>query len=226
LAASNVDRMVLKQFSKANPMAYNSENRTQCTGWLHAMGLGADDGTVSTASLSPDVTTSPAMPADTQRVNIAHKRNRLRRDPEAERKELAAIYQRRGLDHDLAYKIAEELMARGVLATHACDELGSMEPQRPRPVLALVPAVSFLVGAAFPLLIVLLASIGALVVVVVGVTLVVLALRGWTAAYIGGAKPVIGAGRVELCSAVAMSISTAIGATLGIHALYKFIDPS
>jgi VIT1/CCC1 family predicted Fe2+/Mn2+ transporter len=191
------------------------------------MGLGADDGTVSTASPSPDVTTSPAIPADTQRVNIAHKRNRLRRDPEAERKELAAIYQRRGLDDDLAYKIAEELMARGVLATHVCDDLGIMEPQRPRPVLvALVPAASFFVGAAFPLLIVLLASIGALVVVVGGVTLVVLALRGWTAAYIGGAKPVIGAGRVALCSAVAISISTAIGATLGIHALYKFIDPS
>src|SRR5882724_1650380 len=116
------------------------------------MGLGADDGTVSTACLNPDATTSPTMPAESQRVNIAHKRNRLRRGPEAERKELAAIYQRRGLDDDLAYKIAEELMARGVLATHVCDEL--MEPQRPRPVLvALVPAVSFFVGAAFPLLI-------------------------------------------------------------------------
>jgi VIT1/CCC1 family predicted Fe2+/Mn2+ transporter len=207
-------------------MAYDTQNRMQRTGWLHAVGLGANDGTISSASLSPDVTTSPAMPADAQRISTAHKRNRLRRDPEAERKELAAIYQRRGLDHDLAYKIADELMARGVLAAHACDELGSMELQRPRPVLALVPAMSFLVGAAVPLLIVVLASIGALVVVVGGLTLVVLALRGWTAAYIGGAKPVIGAGRVVLCSAVAMSTSTAIGATLGIHALYKFIERS
>lgn len=110
-------------------------------------------------------------------------------------------------------------MAHGALAAHARDELGIIEPHRPRPVLAaLVSAASFFVGAGFPLLTVLLAPKAALAAAVGAVTIVILALLGWIAAYIGGANPVIGAGRVVLWSALAMAITTGIGAALGTHA--------
>ena len=74
----------------------------------------------------------------------------------AEHRELAEIYEKRGLDPSLAKQVAPQFMAHDALGAHARDELGITEIHRARPVqAALASAASFAVGAALPLVMVL-----------------------------------------------------------------------
>jgi VIT1/CCC1 family predicted Fe2+/Mn2+ transporter len=78
-------------------------------------------------------------------------------DPEFEEEELAQIYVERGVEVDLARKVAVQLMAKDSLGAHARDELGISEITTARPVqAALTSAATFSVGAAAPLALVLL----------------------------------------------------------------------
>ena len=61
--------------------------------------------------------------ADTEAADIARERAELASDPEFEHRELAAIYQKRGLDEETSDKVASQLMAADALAAHARDEL-------------------------------------------------------------------------------------------------------
>lgn len=93
--------------------------------------------------------------ADTENAVLARERKELRSDESGERKELAAIYEGRGLDPVLAKQVAEQLMSHDALDVHARDELGITETLKARPLqVALASAMSFAVGAALPLLVV------------------------------------------------------------------------
>jgi vacuolar iron transporter family protein len=95
---------------------------------------------------------------DAERADIARERDELAANPELELAELAAIYQQRGLDEELAWTVAGRLMAVDPLAAHVRDELGLSEGLLARPVqAAVVSAASFAVGAVLPLLAVVLA---------------------------------------------------------------------
>jgi hypothetical protein len=95
---------------------------------------------------------------DAEQADIALERGELAANPELELAELAAIYQRRGLDEELARTVAGRLMAVDPLAAHVRDELGLSEVLMARPVqAAVVSAVSFAAGAVLPLLAVVLA---------------------------------------------------------------------
>ena len=211
-------------------------------GWLRAAVLGANDGVVSTASLILGVAAAHATrnyvliagvsglaagamsmaageyvsvhsQADTEQADIERERKELRTDDAGERKELTAIYVGRGLDPALASQVADQLMAHDALGAHVRDELGISQISRARPLQAAVTsAASFAVGAAFPLIITLWAPQQQLIVWVAGVSLVFLAFLGALAARAGGANAGIGALRVTFWGAIAMAVTTGVGA--------------
>ena len=207
--------------------------------------LGANDGIVSTASLVVCVAASQAArgdvliagiaglvagamsmaageyvsvssQADAERSDLARERHELATDLEGEHRELEAIYVGRGLDPALAQQVAQQLMAHDALGAHARDELGLSEIHTARPIqAAIASAATFSVGAALPLLMVVLSSAAALVPIVAGSSLVFLALMGGVAARVGGASLAIGAGRVTLWGALAMAATAAVGSLFG-----------
>lgn len=214
-------------------------------GWLRAAVLGANDGIISTASLVVGVAASHAArgsvlvagiaglvagtmsmaageyvsvssQSDTEKADLARERRELVEDHEFELKELAAIYVTRGLEPSLAEQVAEQLMAHDALSAHARDELGLTEIHTARPIqAALASAVTFAVGSALPLLIMLSSPSRLTIPVVSGGSLVCLALLGALAAWAGGANIAVGAGRVTLWGALAMAATAGVGALFG-----------
>jgi VIT1/CCC1 family predicted Fe2+/Mn2+ transporter len=186
--------------------------------WLRAAVLGANDGIVSTASLVLGVAAAGAsgraivtagiaglmagtlsMAAgeyvsvssqrDSEEADLRLEARELSDDPSGELRELAQIYERRGLPSDLALQVAVELSSGGALAAHARDELGLGEQRRARPLQAAwASALSFAAGAVLPLVAIGLSPRSARAAVCVVVTLVALALLGDVGARLGGAR--------------------------------------
>lgn len=214
-------------------------------GWLRAAVLGANDGIVSTASLIVGVAAAAATPnavliagvaglvagamsmaageyvsvssqSDTERADLARERKELSDSPASELDELAAIYVKRGLDQALAQQVAQQLMANDALTAHARDELGISEITTARPVqAALTSAASFTVGAAMPLLMVIVSPAGALVPLVSAASLGFLALLGAIGAKTGGANILRATVRVTFWGALAMALTAGIGKLFG-----------
>lgn len=227
------------------PKSHRERHRTERIGWLRAAVLGANDGIVSTASLVVGVAAAHASrgevlvagvaglvagamsmaageyvsvssQADTEKADLSRERKELDIDERFEREELASIYVDRGLDQLLAKQVAEQLMAHDALAAHARDELGISESLTARPVqAALASAGSFAVGAAMPLLAVLVTPESRLVPVVSGISLIFLAGLGVLAARAGGAPVINSAVRVAFWGALAMGLTAAVGALFG-----------
>ena len=133
-----------------------------------------------------------------------------------ERAELEKIYLGRGLDRELAARVAEQLTAHDALGAHARDELGIHEITRARPLqAAITSAASFAVGAAPPALLAALVPAGQLSFAVGAVTVALLLVLGGVAAALGGAPIARGAARVAFWGAVAMTITAAVGRLFG-----------
>jgi VIT1/CCC1 family predicted Fe2+/Mn2+ transporter len=214
-------------------------------GWLRAAVLGANDGLISTASLIVGVAAaSPARQeilvagiaglvagamsmaageyvsvssqADTEKADMARERRELAEEPESELSELAKIYEERGVEPELAHQVALQMMAKDAFAAHTRDELGISANTIARPVqAALTSAATFSAGAAFPLIVALLAPAGRITWIVSGTCLVGLAALGAIGARAGGAsilKPTL---RVVFWGAVAMLATAAIGSLVG-----------
>ncbi|MFN9202663.1 MAG: VIT family protein [Gemmatimonas sp.] len=218
---------------------------TERIGWLRAAVLGANDGIVSTAALvvgvaaaSPERSAvlvaglaglvagamsmaageyvSVSSQADTEQADLARERAELRDAPEHELEELRGIYVQRGLDPELALRVAEQLTARDALGAHARDELGISEVHSARPVqAALASAGTFAVGAAVPLAIAALVPAERIIVIVSAVSLVSLAGLGALAAGAGGAGRLRGAWRVTFWGALALALTAGIGRLFG-----------
>jgi len=214
-------------------------------GWLRAAVLGANDGIVSTASLIIGVAAahgtqasvliagvaglaagamsmaageyvSVSSQADSERADMAREQQELADSPEAERRELAAIYVKRGLEKGLALQVATQLMARDALGAHARDELGISETSTARPVqAAFASAASFAVGAALPLLTAILIPVAFAGWAVAAGSLVFLALLGAVGAKTGGAPMGKAALRVTFWGLLAMAVTAGIGALFG-----------
>jgi VIT1/CCC1 family predicted Fe2+/Mn2+ transporter len=154
--------------------------------------------------------------ADTEKADLDRERRELATNPQAEERELATIYERRGLAPALAQQVAQQLMAHDALGAHARDELELSQTMAARPVqAALTSAASFAVGAALPLLVVVVAPAGSLLAWVPATALVFLALLGALAARTGGAGMLVGAWRVTFWGALAMAITAGVGALFG-----------
>ncbi|MFZ0468560.1 MAG: VIT family protein [Thiogranum sp.] len=213
--------------------------------WLRAAVLGANDGIVSTASLVVGIAAANAgrpelliaavaglvagamsmaageyvsvsSQADSERADLEREKLEIATDERFEREELRNIYIDRGLDTELAERVAEQLMAHDALGAHARDELGLSETQRARPIqAALASASSFAVGALLPVLLVAIAPMDAMIVFVAVSSLVFLAILGAIAAKAGGASLPTGVFRVTFWGALAMAATAAIGHIFG-----------
>ena len=214
-------------------------------GWLRAAVLGANDGLLSTASLIVGVAAAAASQSDvliagvaglvagamsmaageyvsvssqsdSEHADLARERKELSANAEFELDELTEIYVKRGVDRDLARQVAQQLMAKDTLGAHARDELGISDITTARPVqAALTSAVSFSVGAAMPLLMVIVSPAGALVPIVSAASLGFLAVLGAIGARVGGANILRGTVRVIFWGALAMAFTAGIGKLLG-----------
>ena len=224
---------------------HSESHKTKRIGWLRAAVLGANDGTISVASLVVGVAASGAQlnsilltgvaglvagamsmaageyvsvqsQADTEHADIEKEKRELLFQPESELAELTSIYVSRGLDQPLARLVAEKLMSGDALVAHARDELGITETQRARPIqAAFASAISFIVGAIVPIVTVLLAPAAWVTEVSSATALVTLAALGATAAYVGGAPVVKGATRVAFWGALAMGLTAGVGKLFG-----------
>ncbi len=155
--------------------------------------------------------------SDTERADLARESGELVSEPEQEQAELAEIYVRRGLDPELASTVAIQLMKHDALGAHARDELGISEVSTARPIqAAFASAGTFSVGAALPLLIVLLLPSHILMWAVPSSSLLFLALLGSLAARTGGAPVLVAASRVTFWGALAMALTAGIGALFGV----------
>ncbi len=154
--------------------------------------------------------------SDTEQADLARERKELASDHIGEKRELTAIYVQRGLDEALAEQVASQLMAHDALATHARDELGISELTTARPLqAALASAATFAVGAAMPLLIAITVPSQALIPVVMGTSVVFLALLGGVSAYVGGAPVLKASLRVTFWGVLAMALTAGVGALFG-----------
>jgi VIT1/CCC1 family predicted Fe2+/Mn2+ transporter len=132
---------------------------------------------------------------------------------------MTAIYVARGVSHEVAAVVATQLMAHDALGTHAREELGISHTSTARPLqAALASAATFSVGAALPLLVVLLVPGSSLVWAVAGSALLFLALLGSLAAAAGGAPVLAATLRVGFWGALAMAVTAGIGALFGVSA--------
>jgi VIT1/CCC1 family predicted Fe2+/Mn2+ transporter len=155
--------------------------------------------------------------ADAEKADLTVEKQELRDEPEAELRELAGIYVKRGLEPALARQVAEQLTAKDALAAHARDELGITEIAEARPIqAALSSAASFTVGAALPLAVVFVVPRAQLVIAVSAASLVFLALLGGLAARAGGANAITGAVRVTFWGALALAVTAGIGKMIGV----------
>ena len=149
-------------------------------------------------------------------VDLARERKELSENVEFEQEELAEIYVKRGVDQALARQVAQQLMAKDALSAHARDELGISEITTARPVqAALTSAATFAVGAAMPLLMVVISPASALVPLVSATSLGFLALLGAIGARAGGANVLRATARVTFWGAFAMALTAGIGKMFG-----------
>ena len=150
--------------------------------------------------------------ADTEQADMAREQQELLTDNLAEQQELAAIYVARGLQPALADTVAQQLMAHDALGAHAREELGISEVLNAKPVqAALASAATFTVGAALPLLIILITPPALLVWTVSLTSLVFLAALGGLAAYVGGSGVLKSVVRVTFWGALAMALTAGVG---------------
>lgn len=226
--------------------SHHEAHRVGRAGWLRAGVLGANDGLISTASLVMGVSAaqfethtilmtglaglvggalsmaageyvSVSSQADSEAADLARETRELQEAPEAERRELAGIYLRRGLSRELAERVATELTEHDALAAHARDELGITDHSRAQPVVAAVTsALAFAAGALPPLLLAMLVPASHRIAAIFGITLVLLVLLGSLGARLGGAPWSRAALRVGFWGVVAMGATALIGSLFGV----------
>jgi len=229
-------------------MSHHELHRAHRIGWLRAAVLGANDGIVSTASLIIGVAAagvsqenillagvaglvagamsmaageyvSVSSQSDTEKADLEMERKSLEENYEFEVEELAEIYVNRGIETDLAKKVAEQLMDHDALGAHAKDEIGIVDQASARPVqAAFYSATTFTIGAALPLLVAWAVPGERQIFAIALSSLVFLAFLGALAARAGGASMLVGAIRVTFWGALAMTMTAAVGRLFGVVA--------
>jgi VIT1/CCC1 family predicted Fe2+/Mn2+ transporter len=229
------------------PHAHHEVHYSNRTGWLRASVLGANDGILSVASLVIGVAASGAVPAvvlltgiaglvsgalsmaageyvsvqsqaDTEQADLIKEQVELKRNPQFELKELTQIYVERGLTPALAHEVAVQLTEKNALEAHARDEIGLSETLAAQPIhAALASALSFTIGAIFPIIAAWLspAHIAALVVGIVST--LALMISGGLSSYAGGVPLYKGIVRVTIGGILAMLVTAWIGSLFGTH---------
>ena len=221
-------------------------HRSGRVGWLRAAVLGSDDAIVSTASLMIGVAASSAPKVailvagvaglvagamsmavgeyvsvssqrDAEQADIGLEKQELATEPQAELQELAMIYVKRGLEQELAMKVAEQLSAHDRLGAHMRDELGIDQTSLARPLQAAwISAASFASFAIVPIVALLVAPAAWRIPMIAALSLVSLAALGAFGGHLGGAPLGRAALRVTIGGALAMTVTAVIGRILGV----------
>lgn len=214
-------------------------------GWLRAAVLGTNDGIVSTASLVLGVASantsssgiilagvaglvagamsmatgeyvSVSSQVDTEKAALAQERGELEKDYQGEIHELTSLYIKRGLTPPLAREVAEQLMIKDALGSHAREELGLTGTNSAQPLqAALFSALSFSAGAVLPLLVAWLAPQSLITALIIFTTLCSLAILGYISSVAGKASPFKAIGRITFWSTIAMAVSIGVGHLAG-----------
>ena len=226
--------------------AMGETHRSRRAGWLRAAVLGSDDGIVSVSSILIGVAASSASreailvagvaglvagsmsmavgeyvsvssQRDAEQGDVERETRELAGRPQAELDELALIYVNRGLEKELAMKVAEQLSTRDRLGAHLWDELGIDQASLARPMQAAwISAASFASFAVVPLVALLVAPAALRIPAIAALSLVSLAALGAFGGYLGGAPIGRAALRVTLGGALAMAVTAAIGRIFGV----------
>lgn len=230
---------------KTTRSRHGEQHRSARAGWLRAAVLGSDDAIVSTASLMIGVAASSAPKAaivvsgvaglvagamsmavgeyvsvssqrDAEQADIEREKRELSGQPQAELDELAMIYVKRGLDKELAARVAEQLSAHDSIGAHLRDELGIDEASLARPMQAAWTSASSFASFAFvPIVALLLAPAALRIPAIAAVSLLSLAALGAIGGHLGGAPLLRASLRVTVGGATAMVVTAAIGRLLG-----------
>lgn len=214
-------------------------------GWLRAAVLGANDGLISTSSLIIGVAAASATKndiiiagvagilagaismaageyvsvcsqSDTENADLSREKKELEENPEFEIAELAKIYEKRGLEKNLAQEVAIQLMKKDALTAHAHDELGISNLTKARPLQAAgASALTFTIGAILPLLMALVSPLNMITTTVSIASIISLALLGIIGAKLGNSNMWRASVRVTFWGAFAMAFTAIVGKLFG-----------
>ncbi len=217
--------------------------------WLRAAVLGANDGVVSISSLIVGVAgatnsahfivtagiagtvagalsmavgefVSVSSQRDAERVLLERKRLELINDPEGELKELASIYQHKGLSPQTAQLVAEELTKRDAFAAHVDAELNIDPDDLTNPAhAAYASAIAFFCGALIPLLAALLSPPRLHILMIFISVIIALTITGTLSAHVGGASKIKATTRVIIGGVLAMAVTYGIGKLFGVSGI-------
>ncbi|MFF5991107.1 VIT1/CCC1 transporter family protein [Prauserella flavalba] len=214
--------------------------------WLRASVLGANDGIVSVAGIVVGVAgatadrtaimiagiaglvsgalsmaggeyVSVSTQRDTERAMLRLEKYELRTMPEAEERELAEIYEAKGLSPDLAARVAKELSEQDALQAHAEAELHIDPDHLTSPwQAAFASMAAFTIGALLPLLAIALPPVSLRVWACGGGVIAGLALTGWASAKLGNARKLRAVARNVGVGALTMLVTYLVGLLFGV----------
>ena len=214
--------------------------------WLRAAVLGANDGTVSVASIVVGVAgasnsagfiltagiagltagalsmavgeyVSVSTQRDTEKALLEKERKELEQAPEAELEELTTIYQSKGLSRPTAETVARELSVHDAFAAHAEVELRIDPNELTNPWHAAgASAISFLAGGIIPLLAIILPPAEVRIPVTFVAVLIALIITGALSAHAGDANKTTATLRVTIGGILAMMITYSVGKLFGV----------
>ena len=230
--------------SELTEQHHEENHRIHRSGGLRAAVLGANDGIVSISSIIVGVAAAGtgkieiilagtagliagacAMAAgeyvsvksqeDTEKADLEMEKKALEEYPEEELKELALIYEKRGLNKDLALEVARQMTAFDALKTHARDEIGITDELKANPIQAAFwSALAFLIGGIIPVISLTLMNperLDLLLIIIPILTILLLAFLGALASFIGGSSILRGAIRVCFWGIIAMALTFLVG---------------
>jgi len=217
--------------------------------WLRAGVLGANDGVVSEAGLLLGVVgatsdlhvilaagiagiiagaismaageyVSVSSSKDTEKALIAEEKYELENNPKEELKELAKIYEHKGLSPHTAAIVAKELSIHDAAAAHFDAELGIDPNNLTSPVhAAIASAVAFFLGSVVPLIFVTFPPAHLRAPVAFVAVLITLVLISFVSAKVSGANFLRVVVRIIIFGALAMGITYIVGKIFAVSGL-------
>ena len=215
--------------------------------WLRAGVLGANDGIVSVAGIVMGVAgaTSERSPVfvagvaglvagalsmaageyvsvnaqrDSEQAMLAMEATELEQMPQTELRELVKMYEAKGLSHETAKKVAQELTEHDALAAHADIEFG-IDPEQLTNAwhAAFASMVAFTIGGLLPLLAITLTPLSFRVWATVGTVVVALAVAGVIQARLGFSPVGKAVARNVAGGLLAMVVTYVVGSLVGTH---------
>ncbi len=224
----------------------SAESHSSKLNKLRAAVLGANDGIVSTAGLVVGVAgattdagtifmagiagltagalsmavgeyVSVSAQRDTEAALIEKERRELAEMPEEELRELAGLYELKGLTPELALEVAVQLHAHDALGAHAETELG-IDPNELTSAwaAAISSAIAFTLGALLPLLAIVLAPAETRIAITVVAVVTALALTGFASAKVSETRWLPAVARNVVGGLLAMGVTFTIGRLVGV----------